>query len=67
MGLDHSPIIVTDGLVFNIDSANLRSYSGSGNTIYDLRSGTACTFWGGSGFHPQMLECFIIMEAMLSE
>lgn len=50
MGLDHSPNIVTDGLVFIIDSANTRSYSGSGNTIYDLRSGTACTFWGGSGF-----------------
>jgi hypothetical protein len=36
MGLDHSPIIVTDGLVGYWDAANPRSYSGSGNTWYDL-------------------------------
>ena len=36
MGLDHSPLIVTDGLVGYWDAANPRSYSGSGNTWYDL-------------------------------
>ena len=36
MGLDHSPIIVTDGLMVYLDAANTRSYSGSGNTWYDL-------------------------------
>ncbi len=28
--------IVTNGLIFNIDASNSNSYSGSGNTIYDL-------------------------------
>ena len=36
MGLDHSPIVVTDGLLVYLDAANTRSYSGSGNTVYDL-------------------------------
>ena len=36
MGLDHSPAIVTDGLMVYLDAANRRSYSGSGNTWYDL-------------------------------
>jgi hypothetical protein len=36
MGLDHSPLIVTDGLVGYWDALNPRSYSGSGNTWYDL-------------------------------
>ena len=36
MGLDHSPIIVTDGLVGYWDAANPRSYSGSGNTWSDI-------------------------------
>jgi hypothetical protein len=36
MGLAHSPSIVSDGLVLYVDAANLRSYSGSGNTWYDL-------------------------------
>ena len=36
MGLDHSPAIVTNGLMVYLDAANRRSYSGSGNTWYDL-------------------------------
>lgn len=36
MGLDHSPAIVTDDLILYLDPANLRSYSGSGNTWFDL-------------------------------
>lgn len=36
MGLDHSPLVVTDDLILYLDPANLRSYSGSGNTWYDL-------------------------------
>ena len=38
MGLGHAPFIVTDGLVFSFDAGNSRSYSGSGNTAYDLAS-----------------------------
>jgi hypothetical protein len=37
MGLDHSPLITTDGLMVYLDAANTRSYSGSGNTWYDLK------------------------------
>jgi hypothetical protein len=36
MGLKHHPRVVTDGLVGYWDAANSRSYSGSGNTWYDL-------------------------------
>jgi len=36
MGIDYNTIVVTDGLVGYWDAANPRSYSGSGNTWYDL-------------------------------
>jgi len=36
MGIDYNSIVVTDGLLVYLDAANVRSYSGSGNTIYDL-------------------------------
>ena len=39
MGLGHGPNIVKDGLVFNIDAANPKSYPGSG-TIIDNMVGT---------------------------
>lgn len=35
MSLQHSPSIVTSGLVFCPDAANLRSYPGTGTTWYD--------------------------------
>ena len=36
MSLNHSPAIVTDGLVLCLDPANTRSYSGAGATWTDL-------------------------------
>ena len=36
MGLQHSPRIVTDGLVLCLDAADKNSYPGSGNTWTDL-------------------------------
>ncbi len=36
MGIDYNTIVATDGLVGYWDAANPRSYSGSGNTWYDL-------------------------------
>ena len=36
MGLAHSPKIITDNLVLCLDSANTKSYSGSGSTWKDL-------------------------------
>lgn len=36
MGLNYNPTIITDGLLYAFDVANSKSYSGSGNTFYDL-------------------------------
>ena len=36
MALGHSPQIVTNGLVFYVDPSNSRSYSGFGNTIFNM-------------------------------
>jgi hypothetical protein len=36
MALNHSPSIVTNGLVLALDAANIKSYSGSGNTCFDI-------------------------------
>ena len=36
MGLFHSPNIVTDGLILNLDAGNTKSYPGSGTTWTDL-------------------------------
>jgi hypothetical protein len=39
MGLNYNPTIVPDGLVMYLDPANSRSYSGNGNTVYNLVNG----------------------------
>lgn len=39
MGLNYNPTIVPDGLVMYFDIINSRSYSGTGNTIYNLANG----------------------------
>ena len=36
MGLTHSPLIPTDGLLFGVDAANPRCYPGTGTSIDDL-------------------------------
>lgn len=47
MALGHSPSIVMDGLVYYIDPSNTRSYSGYGNTIYNMvNSSVGGTFVG---------------------
>jgi hypothetical protein len=47
MALGHSPQIVTNGLVFYVDPSNSRSYSGFGNTIYNMvNSSIGGTFVG---------------------
>ena len=38
MGLGHSPRISTDGLIYYLDAANPRCYSGTGLTSYDLKT-----------------------------
>ena len=50
MALGHSPSIVMDGLIFNIDAGNSRSYSGTGLTVNGLVSGIGGTLVNGVGF-----------------
>ena len=38
MGTSYSPNIVKDGLVFQVDAANPRSYPGSGTTYSNLKN-----------------------------
>jgi len=50
MALSHSPSIATSGLVFHLDAANTRSYSGSGIAANSLSSGIGGTLMNGIGF-----------------
>lgn len=51
MGLSHSPQIVTDGLVLQLDSGNKKSYSGSGTDINDRStSGYNATLVNGAAY-----------------
>ena len=58
MGLSHSPGIVIDGLIYSIDAANTRSYTGSGNTVNGLISGFGGTLVNGVGFSSINNGCF---------
>jgi hypothetical protein len=59
MGLDHSPIIVTDGLSLYTDAVNTRSYIGSGTTVNGLVSGIGLTLVNGVGFGTTGTNYFI--------
>lgn len=50
MSLNHSPSIVTDGLVLCLDAANKRSYPGTGTTWTDLKGGNNGTLNNGPTF-----------------
>jgi hypothetical protein len=50
MATFYNPNLVVDGLVFAIDAANIKSYSGTGVTVNGLVGGIGGTFIGGSGF-----------------
>ncbi len=51
MGLAHSPSIISDGLVFYLDAANTRSYSGAGFTVNNLcTSALGATLISGISF-----------------
>lgn len=51
MGIYSGPLNSVDGLVFDIDPANPRSYAGVGNTIYDLSgSGKTGILSNGAAF-----------------
>ena len=50
MAVGYNPSIVSDGLVFFLDPANIRSYSGSGITVNGLIGGIGATLVNGTGF-----------------
>jgi len=50
MAVGYNPSIVSDGLVFFLDPANRRSYSGTGLTAYGLVSGINGSLVNGVGF-----------------
>ena len=50
MGIKAGPKIVKDGLVFSLDAAVSRSYSGSGLTVNALYAGIGATLVNGTGF-----------------
>ena len=58
MGIDIGPIEITDGLVFQIDAGNTRSYSGSGITVNAL-AGAGVTLVNGVGFGTTFLGHFL--------
>ena len=60
MGLDHSPIIVTDGLSLYADAVNTRSYVGSGTSVNGLVSGIGLTLVNGVGFGTTSTKYFIL-------
>lgn len=49
MSLDNNVFIPANGLVFCLDPANSRSYSGSGNTVYNLALGSSIGATKSSG------------------
>lgn len=50
MGTKYNPRIVTDGLQVYLDAGNSRSYSGSGNTWYDLKGNRNFTLINSPSF-----------------
>ena len=61
MGIDIGPIEATDGLVFQLDAGNTRSYSGSGNTAYDLSgSGNTSVLTNGPTYSSSNLGSFVL-------
>ena len=50
MAVGYNPSIVSDGLIFYIDAASSRCYSGSGNTANGLVGGIGATLVNGVGF-----------------
>ena len=50
MGIISGANVLNDGLVYSLDAANFRSYSGSGLTVGGLISGVGATLINGVGF-----------------
>jgi hypothetical protein len=59
MAVGYNPSIVSDGLVFYLDAANTRSYSGSGVTANGLVGGINGSLVNGTGFTSSNNGCFV--------
>jgi hypothetical protein len=59
MGLKHHPRVVTNGLVYYLDAANPRSYSGSGLTAYSLIGDANGAVNNGTGFTTSFGGAFV--------
>ena len=59
MSLNHSPAIVTDGLVFCLDAANIRSYPKSGTTWSDLVGNNIGTLHNSPAFSSDSGGCLV--------
>ena len=60
MGLIHSPRIVRDGLVLDLEAANIKSYPGSGTTWTDISGkGYDGTLINGPTFSSDNLGCVV--------
>jgi hypothetical protein len=59
MGIAYNTSIVSDGLVFALDAANSRSYSGSGVTANSLTSSFLASLTNGVGFGTTGTNYFI--------
>lgn len=51
MGVAYNPSIVREGLSFIYDYANVKSYPGSGTTVYNLNGGNNATLSGNAAFN----------------
>lgn len=56
MAVNYNPKIVTDGLVFNVDAANSKSYSGSGATWSNIVGSTNLTLFNSPTFSSQSFQ-----------
>ena len=59
MGTKYNPRVATNGLSVYFDSANTRSYIGSGTTVNGLISGIGFTLTNGVGFGTTVTNYFI--------
>jgi hypothetical protein len=50
MSIKAGPRLISNGLIFDLDAGNYRSYIGSGITAYSLVSGVGATLVNGVGF-----------------
>ena len=65
MALQHSPSIVTNGLVFCMDSGNPRSYPGSGTTWYDATTtGYNATLTNGPVFTSSSASSYFTFDGV---